>query len=245
MTSLPAVLAAIGPASTPHDVEELLRDDGWTPSGTGDWAFALGSPDGELVARISPFDPMGPYTARLYREAATTGLVPCLLAHRRLAGGGDLQVMERLHEVPEATAAEFLERFARPDPDLEALAEAVRRVHEEALHELRWCGPLDTNPSNIMRAADGHLVLIDPYYADGPNLYELAARAPDRFVMTIPEEERRFLTEIPLAWSGPWPAAEREALSETLHQADRRRRARGAAHASGATGPSSPIPPAT
>src|SRR5699024_908534 len=85
-------LASVGPSTTYREVEAHLRAAGWTPCGAGDWAFALASPGGDVVARISPFDPVGPYTARLYREAAGTELVPRLLAHHRLAGGADLQV---------------------------------------------------------------------------------------------------------------------------------------------------------
>lgn len=243
--TLPDVLSDVGPETTHREVEARLRAAGWTPRGSGDWAIALASPDGAVVARISPFDPVGPYTARMYTEAADTGLVPRLLAHRRLEGGADLQVMERLDEVQEQVAKEFLERIARsghgnghdpergpgperepaaePAPELARLAAAVRRVHAAALRELPWCGPLDTNPSNIMRAADGHLVLIDPYYADGPALYSLATRDPDRFVTTIPEEQRRHLTEIPLAESGPWPQEEREQMRRALREADERR----------------------
>ncbi|MDN5688486.1 MAG: hypothetical protein L0G94_17670, partial [Brachybacterium sp.] len=160
-----AVLAALDADATHRDVETLLRDAGWSPCGAGDWAVALASPGNDIVARISPFDPIGPYTARLYREAATTAQVPRLLHHRRLTGGGDLQVMERLAPVPETIAAEFLAELARYDTDLVELARVLRRVHEDALRDLPWCGPLDTNPSNVMRAPDGRLVLIDPYYA--------------------------------------------------------------------------------
>src|SRR5699024_4487409 len=85
-----------------------------------------------------------------------------------------------------------------------------------------WCGQLDTSTSNIMRAADGHLVLINPYYADGPHLYALAAQEPARFVTTTPAEARRHLTEIPLADSGPWPVAEREAMARAVREADAR-----------------------
>ena len=219
-----AVLTGLDADMTHRDVETLLRGAGWTPCGAGDWAVALVSQENDIVARISPFDPIGPYTARLYREAATTALVPRLLHHRRLVGGGDLQVMERLGAVPETIAADFLARLARGDTSLAALARVVRRVHEDALRDLPWCGPLDTNPSNVMGAPDGRLVLIDPYYADGPNLYEMAESDPERFVTTIPEDQRRFLTEIPLAWSGPWETTERETLRARLERADLHRR---------------------
>lgn len=218
-----AVLDALDAESTHRDVEHLLCDSGWSSCGAGDWAVAFAAPDADVVARISPFDPVGPYTARLYDEAAMTGRVPRLLAHRRLAGGGDLQVMERLLPVPEPEAMDFLARFAEPEPELAALAEAVARVHADARSDLPWCGPLDTNPSNIMRTLAGQLILTDPYYADGPELYAAAEREPDRFTLVIPEDQRRYLTEIPLAWSGPWSLEDRAALRTSLRRADDRR----------------------
>ena len=218
-----AMLGALPTTSTHHDVEQLLREAGWAACGVGDWAFALAAPDGDLVARISPFDPVGPYTARLYREAAATGQVPRLTAHRPLAGGGDLQIMERLTAVPESEATTFLMRLAKPEPRFKALADVVVRVHRDAQRDLPWCGPLDQNPSNIMRVPAGALVLTDPYYADGPNLYATAERDPDSFVARLPENQRRFMTEIPLAHSGPWSLGEREALREQLRLADDRR----------------------
>jgi SAM-dependent methyltransferase len=219
----PAALEAVGPATHYRAVERLLRAEGWTPCGEGDWAFALASPDSRAAARISPFDPVGPFTARLYAEAAASGAVPRLGLHRRLAGGADLQVMEFLHPVGVEEAQGFLERVHRGEGALAALSAAVHRVHAAALAELPWCGPLDTNPSNVMRGADGRLVLIDPFYADGPALYGMAHEAPDRFVTTLPPEQRRHLAEIPLAASGPWPEDEREALRRRVQEADRAR----------------------
>ena len=215
-----AVTAELDPQATHLDVERLLLVAGWTPCGAGDWAIALASPDGDVVARISPFDPVGPYTARLYDEAAATGLVPLLFAHRRLAGGGDLQLLERLTPVGEPEAFAFLARLADPDPGIAALADIVASVHADAVRELPWCGPLDSNPSNIMRNRHGRLVLTDPYYADGPNLYATAEQDPARLVTLIPEEQRRFMTEIPLAESGPWSTMDRLALQEKLRRAD-------------------------
>ena len=216
-------LAAVGPATRWWALEERLLGAGWTPCGTGDWALALASPDGAAVARISPFDPVGPWTARLYEEGAGTGLVPTLHLHRRLAGGADLQVMERLDPVPAAEAADFLARLAAPAPELAALAAVVREVHAAAREQLAWCGPLDANPSNVMRRPGGQLVMIDPFYADGPALYAAAAENPERFVTTLVPDERRHLTEIPLGESGPWSQEERRALRDTLQRADRAR----------------------
>ncbi|MFB9238751.1 hypothetical protein ACFFWC_25025 [Plantactinospora siamensis] len=164
---------------------------GWRRCGAGDWAIALRSPDDTTVARISLFDPTGPYTAALYREAARTRQVPILYAHRRLAGGGDLQLLEWLRLVPEDRAAAFHRATSAPTADVTDLVDVVRRIHQRARRELPWCGPLDTNPSNIMGASDGRLVLVDPLYADGPNLYATAAADPGRVVALIPEPERR------------------------------------------------------
>lgn len=205
---------------THHEVEQQLKSQGWTPCGAGDWAIALLSPAGDTVARISPFDPVGPYTAHLYREAAATGQVPRLFRHQRLAGGGDLQLMERLFPVPKESAQNFLSRLGTLAPELSALADIIVRLHGAALHELPWCGPLDQNPSNVMQTFEGELVLTDPYYADGPNLYTAAENDPVRFVTLIPEDQRRFMTEIPLAFSGPWPAKDRDALRDKLRAAD-------------------------
>jgi hypothetical protein len=74
-----------------------------------------------------------------------------------------------------------------------------------------------------MRTADGRLVVADLFYADGPNLYATAATDPDLIVAKIPEAERRFMTEIPLAASGPWEPGARAAMRAGLAEADARR----------------------
>ena len=152
---LPTAVTEAGPSAAYREVEQLLRGAGWTDCGAGDWAFALASPDGALAARISPFDPVGPYTARLYERAAGTGLVPRMLLHHRLAGGADLLVMEQLLPVGESDAHAFLAAFSRAEGELGALASVVQAIHAEARRELYWCGPLDTNPSNMMRRPAG------------------------------------------------------------------------------------------
>ncbi|GAA3287464.1 hypothetical protein Dvina_36095 [Dactylosporangium vinaceum] len=205
-----------------RDAQRVLRAAGWTPGGAGDWAIALRSPDGTAAARISPFDPTGPYTAALYRDAASTRQVPHLYAHRRLTGGGDLQILEWLRPVPVDEAAALHRAIAAGAPPVAELAAHIRRVHARARRDLPWCGPLDDNPANVMRAADGRLVVLDLFYADGPNLYATAATDPGRVAALIPEAERRFMTEIPLAASGPWPPEERRAMRAALAAADAR-----------------------
>ena len=217
------VLARLGTDADHRDVEGVLRGEGWTPCGAGDWAVALRSPDGVAAARISPFDPTGPYSAALYREAATTRQVPQLFAHRRLSGGGDLQIMEWLRPVAKDEAIAFHQAIAARAPEVAELVDVIRRVHDRAMGDLPWCGPLDNNPDNIMRTADGRVVLADLFYADGPNLYETAAKDPDLLAALIPEPERRFIADIPLTGSGPWEPGAQDTLRAKLAAADARR----------------------
>ena len=216
-------LDLLGRVADHRDAERVLLATGWTPCGAGDWAIALRSPDGTMAARISPFDPTGPYSAALYREAAHTGQVPELFAHRRLVGGGDFQMPEWLRPVPPDEAVAFHRAIAMRAPEVVDLADIIRRVHERARRELPWCGPLDTNPANVMRGTDGRLVVADLFYADGPELYAPAATDPDLIVTLIPEAERRFMTEIPLAASGPWEPGVRETMRARLAAADARK----------------------
>jgi hypothetical protein len=216
-------LALLGRQPDHRDAEQALLAAGWTPCGAGDWAIALRSPDGTAAARISPFDPAAPYSVALYREAAHTRQVPELFAHRRLTGGGDFQIMEWLHPVPEHEAVAFHQAIARREPEVADLVDAVRRIHERARREVPWSGPkLDGNPANIMRAADGRLVAADLFGADGPNLYATVATDPDLIVARIPEIERRFMTEIPLTATGPWEPEVRDAMRAGLAAADAR-----------------------
>ncbi|ROS78082.1 hypothetical protein EDF24_0852 [Curtobacterium sp. PhB130] len=218
-------LAVVGdlPAGATHvDADRLLRDAGWTRCGTGDWAWALRSPDGRSVARISPFDPAAPYSAALYRSAATTGQVPLLLGHRVLEGGGDLTLMEHLEPVREAEAAAFHRSIAARMPDVAALAAHIAAVHARGAVEQPWWGPLDDNPANVMRGRDGRLVVTDLFYADGPDLYRTVLDDPDRVVRAYPEHLRRFMTELPLASSGSWAEGEAERMRAALAAADAR-----------------------
>lgn len=217
-------LGAIHPGADHEDAENALREAGWTRCGAGDWAIALRSPDGRRAARISPFDPAGPYNAAFYREAAPTGQVPELFGHRRLAGGGDLQVLELLEGVPETEAASFARTIRESGGPL---LEVALRIHERLAQEQPWPGPLDLNPTNVMRRVDGRLVILDIFALDGPRLYGTAATDPDLVAALIPEGERRFITEIPIANTGGRQDDEMRAIGAALAGADARRRVRG------------------
>ena len=94
-----------------------LEEAGWQPCGTGDWAFVFRSPSGTRAARLSPFDPCAPYTARFYREAADTREVPRLDLERGLDGGASLLVLEYFTPVAEPVARAFLAAVSDPGRD--------------------------------------------------------------------------------------------------------------------------------
>lgn len=229
MTAELAILDDLGPDSGHVDAEGLLTGAGWTRCGVGDWAVVLASPSGTLAARISPFDPVAPYTAELFRRAAATRQVPTLHAYLELEGGAVCTVMERLRPVDPDRASAFFTAIDAREPRLVALVEAIELVLARARAELPWCGPLDPNPSNVMGRADGELVLTDPFYADGPGLFGSLATDPSEVARKIPPEQRRHMFELPLAESGPWRGDERRRLQSRLAEADRRVRAEGPA----------------
>ncbi|OII26935.1 hypothetical protein [Curtobacterium sp. MCBA15_013] len=205
------------------EVVRTLEGLGWTPCGTGDWACAFRSPSGRLAARVSPFDPAGPYSAMLYRVAAHTRQVPVLVDHRVLEGGSDLTVMEYLAPVSTAEGAAFHRSIRAREPDVAALAGHIDAVHARGAREQPWWGPLDDNPANVMRGSDGRLVVADLFYADGPALYATVRDDPDRVVRDYPEHLRRHMTELPLASSGGWAVGDAERMRRALAAADRRR----------------------
>lgn len=217
------LLRQLEPEADHRGVERLLGATGWIPCGAGDWAVAFRSPDGAVVARVSPFDPGAKYSVALYRDAAHTRQVPELYAHRRLAGGGDLQLMEWLQPVPEAEAKAFQQAIVAGEPHVAELAAVVRRIEEWALREQGWFATkVDDNPDNIMRSVDGRLVAADLFGPNGPVLYAAVLDDPDRVVASLPAEERRFMTELPLTATGSWDPEVREAMRAQLAAADAR-----------------------
>lgn len=216
-------LAAVAELSGDADhvgAEEALTRHGWTRCGVGDWAVVLRSPSGTLAARIAPFDPVAPYTAELFREAAATRQVPALHAYVELDGGAVCTVMELLGPVEEDRAVAFFQRLGARADDLADLAAAIDHVLARARAELPWCGPLDPNPTNVMARTDGSLVLTDPFYADGPNLYGSLTTDASLVARAIPPRARRHMFDLPLAWTGSWDPDERTRMEAALAAAD-------------------------
>ena len=180
--------------------EALLASHGWTVSGFGDWAVVLRSPSGELAARISPFDPVAPYTVRLFREAAGTHQVPILHAHRGLEGGAVMTVMEFLLPAERDQATSFFQALEERRAEVAVLADVLERILARASDDLPWCDRVDANPANVMRRVGGGLVLTDPFdYAAEDTLMDSWAAA--RASVVVPE----FATPPGwgLAYSGP------------------------------------------
>ena len=216
-----APLAAFGPSTTHRIAEHVLREAWWTACGAGDWAIALRSPSGRLAARISPFDPAMPYNAQLYRRAERTGQVPRVQAEVTLHGGANLLILEFLQPVAPARATAFHRSIRARAPGVAELAELVSVVHRQARAELPWCAAvIDANPTNVMARSTGELVLIDPFYADGPTLYGTLLTNASRVARSIPRDDRAHMFELPLASTGRPDPATLQAMREALAAAD-------------------------
>ncbi|MGC4110876.1 MAG: hypothetical protein QM747_10725 [Nocardioides sp.] len=216
------VLHRLGPDAEHTRAERELTAAGWTRCGVGDWAVVLASPSGQLAARISPFDPVAPYTVQLFELAAGTGQVPRLHAHRALEGGAVCTVMERLDPAGPGEAEELFAALEERRADVLDLGVALDVVLARAQAELPWCGSVDRNPANVMRRANGELVLTDPFFADGPHMYGSLTTDASQVARLIPAESRRHMFELPLAESGPWDPEGRERMRSALAAADAR-----------------------
>jgi hypothetical protein len=211
------------PSDADHAVaERVLLGAGWSACGVGDWAVVLASPTGRLAARVTPFDPVAPYTAELFRLAASTSQVPVLHAFVELEGGAVCTVMERLYPVEPDRGAAFFRALAAREPAVSTLVRALDAVLERARRELPWCGPLDPNPANVMRRDGGGLVLTDPFYADGRNLFGSLLIDATKLARAIPEHRRRHMFELPLAETGPFDPDVRGRMESALAEADAR-----------------------
>src|SRR5260370_488391 len=71
-----------------------LAAGGWVPCGVGDWAVALRSPEGTLVARVCPFDPAYWAFVDLCRECAGNRWLPRIELAADLEGGGSVLFVE-------------------------------------------------------------------------------------------------------------------------------------------------------
>jgi hypothetical protein len=172
---------------------------GWTPCGIGDWAVAVRSPDGRFVARICPFDPAYSAFVELCKRCGDNPYLPRVEFTADLEGGGTLTVMEHLGGAPDEAAAQVAREWHNGggDADLKALREAAVTINAEYAARVPWWDGMDLNKYNVRQSADGSLALIDIFCMDGAALYGQILRDAAVVRRLIPEDQCRYLLEIP------------------------------------------------
>jgi hypothetical protein len=195
-----ADLSAVRDVSGSHrDVTSALVLAGWVLCGAGDWAVALRSPDGQLAARVCPFDPAYDAFLDLCRRCPDNPYLPRVELGVPLHGGGSLTVMEFLPEAPEDEALALLDRWRRGEGDdaLRAVNATALVVDAECRVRVPWWDGIDLNPHNVRRSGSHGLVLIDVFCLDGAALYEQVREDPAVVRRRIPADQRQHLLEIP------------------------------------------------
>jgi hypothetical protein len=154
----------------------------WVPCGVGDWAVALRSPEGTVVARVCPFDPAYWAFVDLCRECAGNRWLPGIELAAGLEGGGSVV---------------FLEFAAAGDAEFEEVRRAAQLIDAGYRKSTPWWGRCDLNGAHIRRAADGRLVLIDVFCMDGASLYREILEDVAGLHRRIPRERMRYALDIP------------------------------------------------
>jgi hypothetical protein len=183
-----------------RQVTAELVTRGWVPCGVGDWALALRSPDGTLVARVCPFDPAYAAFVELCSRCAGNRWLPKIEAAVGLDGGGSLTVLEYLAPVrPERAVlvSDLWKAEAAGDADFEELRRAAKEIDAAYRASTPWWDGFDVNIAHVRQAADGRLVLIDMFCMDGASLYGQILEDVAEVHRRIPREQIRYALEIP------------------------------------------------
>ncbi|MDN3238341.1 hypothetical protein [Glycomyces tritici] len=189
----PAALAELNH----REVAAWLLADGWNVCGVGDWATVWRSPDGELAARVCPFEPAYAVFVRLCRMLAGNPLLPRIELDAPLEGGGRLTVMECLVPADKDQAAAVWRRWdAEGDDPIAAVRAEAERLSAEAAAAIPYWGGLDRNPGNVMATPAGEPRLVDLFYADGLVIYTELLADPATVLARFPAEQRRYMAEI-------------------------------------------------
>jgi hypothetical protein len=143
-----------------------LAAEGWVPCGVGDWAVALRSPEGALVARVCPFDPAYAAFVDLCCHCAGNRWLPRIELAADLEGGGSVVFLKFVAPVGHPVAGQFAEQWqARAsDPEFQEVRRAAQRIDAEYRKSTPWRGRCDLDDAPIFRAAD-RPVLTDLYRA--------------------------------------------------------------------------------
>lgn len=189
----PAALAELNH----RDAAGWLLADGWNVCGVGDWATVWRSPDGELAARVSPFEPAYAVFVRLCRALPGNPLLPRIELDAPLEGGGRLTVMEFLVPTDKDRAAAVWQRWdADGDDPIAAVRAEAERLSAEAAQAIPYWGGIDRNPSNVMATPAGEPRLVDLFYAEGLVIYADLLKDPAKVLARFSAEQRRYMAEI-------------------------------------------------
>jgi hypothetical protein len=176
-----------------------LASAGWVPSGVGDWAAVLRSPDGTVVARVCPFDPAYRAFVDLCRECAGNRWLPRVELAADLEGGGSVVFLEFAAPADHALAGQVAAqwRAGAGDTELAEVRRAARLIDAKYRKSTPWWDGLDLNEAHIRKAAGGRLVLIDIFCMDGASLYSKILEDVTEVHRRIPRERMRYALEIP------------------------------------------------
>jgi hypothetical protein len=176
-----------------------LAAGGWVPCGVGDWAVALRSPEGAVVARVCPFDPAYWAFVDLCRACAGNRWLPGIELAAGLEGGGSVVFLEFAAPVDRAVAEQVAGQWRAEggDAELEEVRRAAQLIDAGYRDSTPWWGGCDLNEAHIRRAADGRLVLIDVFCMDGASLYREILEDVAEVHRRFPRERMRYALDIP------------------------------------------------
>jgi hypothetical protein len=171
---------------------------GWVPCGVGDWAVALRSPQGTLVARVCPFDPAYWAFVDLCRECAGNRWLPRIELAAGLEGGGSVVFLEYVAPVGHPVVKDFAEqwRARADDPEFQKVSRVALRIDAEYRESTPWWGRCDLDDAHIFRAAD-RPVLLDVFCMAGTDLYNAILDDVAEVHRRIPGEQMRHALDIP------------------------------------------------
>ena len=159
----------------------------------GDWAVALRSPEGTIVARVSPFDPAYWAFVDLCRECAGNRWLPGIELAAALEGGGSVVFLEFAAPVDHAVAEQW--RTAAGDAEFEEVRRAAQMIDAGYRKSTPWWGRCDLDDAHIFRAAD-RPVLLDVFCMAGTELYRAILEDVAEVHRRIPRERMRYALEI-------------------------------------------------
>jgi hypothetical protein len=175
-----------------------LAIQGWVPCGVGDWAVALRSPEGTVVARICPFDPAYWAFVDLCRACAGNRWLPRIELAAGLEGGGSVVFLEFVAPVDHPVTGRFAEQWrARAgDAEFAEVRRAAQLIDAEYRTSTPWWGRCDLDDAHIFRAA-GRPVLLDVFCMAGTDLYSAILEDVTEVHRRIPREQMRYALDIP------------------------------------------------